>query len=137
MKPNRFDMARRSRTAVLLLALGALLSGSVRPAPPDARLRNLHKGLVLFLSADYVKAEAALRTHLTASKEKYGLAAFLLGACLTARSFTEAEKSAELLEEGTRRFREAKRWGAFRLPDDLKTLISPRILNVYYRAGTR
>lgn len=137
MKPGRYGLAKRSRTAILLLALGTLLSGSVRPAPPNARLRNLNKGLVLFLNADYVKAEAALRAHLAASKEKYGLAAFLLGACLTARSFTETEKSAELLEEGIRRFREAKRWGAFRLPDDLKSLISPRILNVYYRAGSR
>ena len=138
-------MARKTTASGFIrksVLLGALCAAMLLPWPqaaaaPANRLRNLQKGFSLFFLGEYPKAEAALRAHLKSTSDKYGLAAFLLGATLTARSLTEPENREALLDEGVRRFREARRWGAFRLPDSLKALVSPRILAVYYRAVAR
>lgn len=91
----------------------------------------LRTGLRQFLVGDYAEAVSSLKNYLTFSKEKESLARFLLGAAQVSQSCLDRYRSPELLDEGRKNLRQVRQLGNFQLPDRLKTLISPRVLEIF------
>jgi len=91
----------------------------------------LKGGVRKFLLGSYSDAASDIKTYLTLSKEKEQLAVFFLGAAQVSQYFVVQMENRQLLDEGHKNMLTARLSDSFILSNRLRSLLSPRILEVY------
>ncbi|MBN2433497.1 MAG: tetratricopeptide repeat protein [Acidobacteria bacterium] len=97
----------------------------------EEAVRMLKEGIRHFLLGQYPEAEASLNQYLAFATEKESLARFFLGAAQVSQYFIVQMQDQQLLRKGHDNLRQARSASGFLLTDRLRSLLSPRILEIY------